>query len=98
MSLLPRTLRSLAWAAIILAVPALGQRPSRSGIGLKLGPQLASQRAPGYNFQPVPGGVIGVYVPLWICPRLELQPELLGSMQGSSFDIGEGSSVVTNTY
>lgn len=91
-------LRPLAWAALLLALPTLGQRPSRSGIGLKLGPQLASQRAAGHNFQPVPGAVLGVYVPLWVAAGLEVQPELLASMQGSSFKMIDGGTITTNTY
>jgi hypothetical protein len=96
----PTSLRILGLFALVLSLHASAQsRSARSGIGFKLGPQLASQRAAGYNFQPVPGGVLGLYFPIWFRPRLELQPELLGSMQGSSFDIPDGGGrVITNTY
>jgi hypothetical protein len=96
----PTLFRAIGLLTLALSLHASAQsRPARSGIGFKLGPQLASQRAAGYNFQPVPGGVLGMYFPIWIRPRLELQPELLGSMQGSSYDIpDDGGRIVTNTY
>lgn len=83
---MPRTLplRPLFWTTLILALPAMGQRPSRSAIGLKIAGQWTTQRVAGSNYQPVPGAAAGVYFPLWCGRRFELQPELLLSFQGTS--------------
>ncbi|HEY0977594.1 MAG TPA: outer membrane beta-barrel protein, partial [Flavobacteriales bacterium] len=54
------------------------------------GAQMASWRSAVMNYQPVPGLALGAYAPIWICPTLEAQPELLLSLQGSSLPILDG--------
>ena len=90
--------RPLVWCLFIVALPALGQRPSRSGVGFKIGPQWATQHAAEFNYEPVPGAVAGLYVPLWCGHRLELQPELLLSWQGSAHTLHEGSTQVLSMF
>jgi Outer membrane protein beta-barrel domain len=89
------TLRPLLWCLLLLSLPSFGQRPSRSGIGLKAAGQWCTQRAEGISFQPVPGAHVGLYFPLWCGNRFELQPELLLSAQGMSRTYAEGSVVTT---
>lgn len=59
------------------------QRQGHSGLGVKLGGQLCNLMASDRTYLAVPGAVAGVYVPLLVSARLELQPELLLSYQGS---------------
>ena len=83
---------SLLWCALVISLPALCQRPGRSGIGLKAAAQWSTQRAEGFRSDPVPGAAAGIYFPLWCDNRFELQPELLISMQGASLPIPEGEA------
>ena len=64
--------------------PVLAQAPTRSGIGLLAGPQLSVTHIEGARYDPAIGGVAGLYFPTWVANRMELQPELLLSYQGSS--------------
>lgn len=73
----------------LLAIELQAQRPSRSGYGLKGGPQAATWRSAVMNYRPVPGIAVGAYAPFWICPTLEVQPELLFSVQGTSMPVPE---------
>jgi hypothetical protein len=77
------------WSLFILALPVLGQRPSRSGIGLKVGPQGTNLLGSDKVYKPIPGVVSGIYFPLWVGARFELQPELLLSYQGSQLPDAE---------
>ncbi len=86
------THRSLLWCALVISLPALCQRPGRSGIGLKAAAQWSTQRAEGFRSDPVPGAAAGIYFPLWCGNRFELQPELLISAQGASLPIPEGEA------
>ncbi|MBL8003263.1 MAG: PorT family protein [Flavobacteriales bacterium] len=83
-------LRPLILLFLVLALPALGQRTGRSGIGLKAGGQMASWRSAVNTYNAVPGAVAGAYFPIFMGPRLELQPELLGSLQGAGHTYDEG--------
>lgn len=84
------SLRPLIVLSLVLALPAFGQRPNRSGIGLKAGGQLASWRSAVNTYNAVPGAVAGVYFPIGMGARSELQPELLVSLQGAGRTFGEG--------
>jgi hypothetical protein len=88
----------LLWTTFVLALPALGQRPCRSGIGVKGGPLMSTTHAEGLEYDMVPGGTLGVYAPLWCGNRFELQPELLGTSLGSAFTDKEGSRHVLRMY
>lgn len=83
---------------LLLSLPVLGQRPSRSGLGFKLGGQLATTRSAVFTFEPVAGAVMGLYAPIWVADRLEVQPEVLLSMQGSAFAPVEGPRVVSHLF
>ncbi|MCB9169826.1 MAG: PorT family protein [Flavobacteriales bacterium] len=72
---------------ILWSAPAL--HAQRSGIGFKAGVLGSTARSELRQFRPLPGAVAGLYFPLGISPRIELQPELLVSYQGSSYSIGE---------
>jgi hypothetical protein len=74
--------------ALLLLIPSLthdtsAQRWGHSGLGMKLGGQLCNLIASDRTYLAVPGAVAGAYVPLLVSERLELQPELLISYQGS---------------
>ena len=95
----PKTIPvTLLWSSFVLALPAMGQKPSRSGMGLKLGAQMSVTWVEGLHYDPIPGAVAGAYFPLWCGARFELQPELLGSMLGSSFTDTEGQRHVLHLY
>jgi len=66
------------------------QRPSRSGLGYMGGPQAATWRSEAVNYRPVAGAVAGIYVPIWVGNRVEIQPELLLSLQGAARDLPDG--------
>jgi hypothetical protein len=82
----------------ILALPAFGQHPGRSGLGLKAGAQMTTVHVEGVVHEPVLGAVAGLYVPLWCGPRFEIQPELLASAQGHSFMTNDGKRHVLRMY
>ncbi len=52
-------------------------------MGIKAGGQWSTLLASDANYTPIPGGLLGVYFPLLASARVELQPELLLSYQGS---------------
>lgn len=89
--------RPLLWIGLLLALPAFGQRPSRSGIGLKVAAQWCTQRAEGISYQPILGMTGGLYFPLLVGPRFELQPELLLSQQGCRLVMAEGEDRTLRT-
>ncbi|MBK8612096.1 MAG: PorT family protein [Flavobacteriales bacterium] len=91
-------LRPLFWTLFVLSLPAFGQRASRSGLGLKGGLQMATTRTAILSYDPVPGAVLGAYAPIWAGARLELQPELLISAQGSSIKPDEGTRQTLRLY
>lgn len=70
----------------------VAQQPA-SGIGLKGGPQLTTWRSAASAFRPVPGFLGGVYGPLGVGNRIELQPELLLSYQGATQKVAEGRTL-----
>lgn len=91
--------RSIPLLLAILAYPLIGQaqRPSRSGLGYMGGPQAATWRSEAVNYRPVPGFVAGLYVPIWAGNRVEIQPELLISLQGAARDLpDDGRSTMRN--
>ena len=66
------------------------QRPARSGLGYMGGPQAATWQSEAVIYRPVPGFVAGVYAPIWAGSRVEIQPELLLSLQGTTRDLPDG--------
>lgn len=74
---------------LLTSMTASAQGPGRNGMGIKLGPQWCNLNASDRTYQPVPGALVGIYFPLLASARLELQPELLLSYQGSNFPVGE---------
>lgn len=84
--------RSILPLLALVACPFVGhaQRPSRSGIGYMGGPQAATWHSEAVIYRPVPGFVAGVYVPIWAGNRVEIQPELLLSLQGAARDLPDG--------
>lgn len=84
---------------VMLMAPLLGhgQRPSHSGLGYLGGPQAATWRSEAVNYRAVPGLVAGLYVPVWAGNRVEIQPELLLSLQGASRDLPDGERTIMRT-
>lgn len=94
-----RTSRSaLLWCLFLVTAQVVGQRPSRSGIGLKAGPQLSTTHVEGVPYDPAPGAQAGFYFPIWSGNRFELQPELLLAYQGSTIDRGESGTSAFRSY
>lgn len=84
--------RSLLIPLFLILAPLVshGQRSSRSGLGYMGGPQAATWRSEAVIYRPVPGLVAGLYAPIWAGRRVEIQPELLLSLQGAARDLPEG--------
>ena len=53
-------------------------------------PQAATWRSEAVIYRPVPGFIAGLYSPIWAGNRVEIQPELLLSLQGAARDLPEG--------
>jgi len=83
---------------LIASLPVLAQRPGKSGLGYKLGAQMATNRSAAFAYEPIAGAVLGMYAPLCVGNRLEIQPELLFSMQGSALAPSEGERSVTHLF
>lgn len=84
----------------LLACPLLlqAQRASRSGLGYMGGPQAATWHSEATAYRPVPGFVAGLYAPIWVGGRCEIQPELLFSMQGAAKDLPDGGTTQFTTF
>lgn len=73
-------------AAAVLILVRSGQADAQQfGYGLKGGPQLSLTRSALVRYDPVPGAAIGLYFPLGFAKSLEVQPELLVSLQGAAY-------------
>lgn len=83
--------------AVLALLPHLGQAQglNRSAIGIKGGVQWCRLGANDVAYSSVPGGLVGVYAPFLVRQRLEIQPELLVSYQGSDLLIPEAPPVST---
>ncbi|MBS1547179.1 MAG: PorT family protein [Bacteroidetes bacterium] len=62
------------------------------------GPQVATWQCAGAKFRPVPGFVLGFYAPIWVGNRVEIQPDLLVSMQGMAKDLPDGGRTTVNSF
>lgn len=78
--------------AMLLCMQALAQKRGRYGMGVKFGPQWCNLNGSDRAYEAVPGAVAGVYFPLLASARLEFQPELMLSYQGSNVPLGETGS------
>jgi hypothetical protein len=76
--------RPIVLLLLLLAswTPLLAQR---SAFGVKGGVQVSTYRATNLRVTQVPGAVFGIFRPIAAAPRLEVQPELLLSVQGAGF-------------
>lgn len=90
-----RTVRLIAGLLPFLTLPLMAQK---AGIGLKAGPQLSYTHSELIETRMVPGGVVGIYVPWGLGPRLELQPEVLLSAMGSGFVANTGEVSTLRSY
>lgn len=90
MRLTDRTLSLLL--LVFLCGHATAQNRGRKGMGVKFGAQWCNLSASDRTYEAVPGAAAGIYFPLLASARLELQPELLLSYQGSNMRIGETRS------
>ncbi len=66
------------------------QQRGSSGAGLKLSGQWTTLGGAGTDYRPVAGALGGLYVPVLVGNRFELQPELLVSYQGARTRVDEG--------
>ena len=80
----------LPLALVLVPLLGHGQRPARSALGYMGGPQAATWRSEAVIYRPVPGLVAGLHVPIWAGKRVEIQPELLVSLQGAARDLPDG--------
>lgn len=83
------TIRSMAWCAMFLCTcQAYAQR---SGLGVKGAVQYSTIRSAALTSEYLPGAALGFYMPTWVGNRVEFQPELLVSAQGSKFATNDGA-------
>ena len=78
-------------ALISVPMASHAQGLSRSDIGIKAGAQWCRLAADGVPYTAIPGGVLGAYAPFLVRARLEIQPELVASYQGSDLQIPEAA-------
>jgi hypothetical protein len=74
------------WTVLTVALLALSStvaHAQRSGLGIKGGPLVSDLRAANYRTSMLPGATLGMYAPIGIGTRLELQPELLAAAMGA---------------
>lgn len=76
-------------ATLALMLTAAGTRAQRSALGIKGGVVLSTARSELVRYGPVPGATLGPYAALGVSDRIEVQPELLVSLQGASYLVGE---------
>ena len=82
--------------AFLLSIPCSAQR---SGIGIKVGPQLNTYRAINIRTTLSPGFSTGIYFPIPAAARLEVQPEILLSLMGTGFVEPDGDrSTIRSLY
>lgn len=81
----------------LFALPVAGQK-QYTGIGVKIAAQWTTQRGSGVYYAGVPGGAAGLYVPIWVGPRFEMQPELLASVQGATLERADVSTDLQMIY
>lgn len=73
----------------IFALCAISQAQS-TGFGVKGGAVVSSMKVLQKRTAPLVGGTVGLYLPVGIGPRVELQPELLATTMGAEFLDPEG--------
>ncbi len=88
----------LAMALLLASLACRAQYPSASGLGITAGPQASFWHSAAAIYRPVPGAVAGLYVPIGIGNRWEIQPELLLSMDGTARDIPDGPQRILRTF
>jgi hypothetical protein len=91
-------LRSITLLTLVLALPALGQGPTRTGIGLKAGVLQSIMHVEGVPHDPAIGALAGTYIPIWVGNRFEIQPELLVSLRASTFAVMESGHATFRSY
>lgn len=93
---MPTLPRCIPLLTLLLALTsAQAQRTNRSGYGVKAGVHLSNWRSGVMEFKSLPGLSLGAYVPLRVCPSLEIQPELLASVMGASTGLPDGGRSTT---
>ncbi len=80
--------------SLLFANPGFSQS---SGLGIKGGPLMSDTHSGASRSEQLPGGSIGVYLPLHAGTRLELQPELLLTALGASYGMAEGGTSTVRT-
>ncbi len=69
-------------SSILLCTNVTAQR---SGVGIKAGPLMSTLRSEVAYYDPVLGGTFGLYAPMVIGRRLEIQPEIMVASMGSAY-------------
>ena len=74
---------------LALTLTATVTMAQRSALGIKGGIVLGTARSELVRYGLVPGATLGPYAAFGVTDRIELQPELLVSLQGASYVVGE---------
>ncbi|MBV6403979.1 MAG: hypothetical protein GFGODING_00726 [Flavobacteriales bacterium] len=61
----------------------------RTAIGIKGGVVVGTARSELVRYGMVPGATLGAYAAIEVSDRIEVQPELVASLQGASYLVGE---------
>ncbi len=80
----PRTVVCLALLSTFTTLSA-----QRSAIGIKGGVVVGTARSELVRYGMVPGATLGAYAAIQASDRIEVQPELVASLQGASYLVGE---------
>ncbi|HMQ77166.1 MAG TPA: outer membrane beta-barrel protein [Flavobacteriales bacterium] len=76
-------------ATLALTLTTAVAHAQRSAIGIKGGIVLGTARSALVQYGLVPGATLGPYAAFGVSDRIELQPELLVSLNGASYAVGE---------
>lgn len=87
--------RRVCTVALLIGTLAASAFAQRSGLGIKAGPLASDLRSANYRSNILPGAVAGIYAPLNMGPRLEVQPELLAAAMGAQQQRGDAGLTTT---
>ncbi len=80
---IPQRMVRTGFLIALFALPGLQASGQRSGVGLKAGGLMSSLPSKAAAYQPLPGAIGGLYVPVRVGDNMQLQAEVLLAMLGA---------------
>ena len=90
-------MRSRSFALLSSLVLGVVSHAQSAGIGAKGGALISTVKATNIRTGPIAGGIVGIYFPWGVGPRVELQPELLVSTLGATYTEADGDNYVVRS-